>query len=213
MGAPGSPNLALWVLVLGYSLCPVGPLRFVLSPSAGLCLFPQGRDMTTSRRKRKKAASAWLLSFKSSPWSGHDMEVGAKPPSTTTPRGRGADGWWGPEGTGLKEPPCLILVQELLEPSLPLRPLGSSLGGRGPALPHLHPQPAAPLSAAATHLRGQTAGVAARCALGFPQGQVFLPQGTALLPAPRTPAGGRAIRGWDPGVGGGRVGWYGPHCG
>lgn len=111
MGAPGSPNLALWVLVLGYSLCPVGPVRFVLSPSAGLCLFPQGRDMTTSRRKRKKAASAWLLSFKSSPWSGHDMEVGAKPPSTTTPypqrkRSRwlvGTRGDWA-EGAPLSDP-------------------------------------------------------------------------------------------------------------
>lgn len=94
-------------------------------------------------------------------------------------------------------------------------PTSGLLPGGTEGLPSPTPPPACgnPPSAAATHPRGQTARVAAPCALGFPQGQIFLPQGTALLPAPRTPARGRAIRGWDPGVGGGRVGWYAPNCG
>lgn len=85
VGAPGSSNLASWVLVLEYSLYPAGPLSFVLSPSAGLCSFLRDGTRYDNEQEKKKESkvSAWLLSFKSSRWSGHDMQVGAKLPSTT----------------------------------------------------------------------------------------------------------------------------------
>lgn len=136
------------------------------------------------------------------------MQVGAKPPSTTPPlpqrkrRGwlAGTGGDWA-EGAPLSDP-------RPGAPGAQSAPLTSGLLPGGPRAcpsPPPPPHPACGTHVSRCHMpRGQTARGAALYALGFPWGQVFLPQGTALLPAPRTPAGGRAITGWGPGVGGGQ---------
>ena len=139
------------------------------------------------------------------------MQVGAKLPSTTPPlpqrkrRGwlAGTGGDWA-EGAPLSDP-CLGA------PGAQSAPLTSGLLPGGPrACPSLPPR-ACSTRVSHCHMPcGQTARGAALCVPGFLRGQVFLPQGTALLPVSRTPAGGRAVTGQGPGVGGGRVGQYAP---